>query len=105
MNVVSAYLAISYANKVFSPNDGAALTYTAARDVATQVMMRFYQAGILYGANPAAAFFVRCDASNNPAFDVELGKFRVDVYAAPCGVAERILVGTYRTMIGQVPTA
>ena len=53
--------------------------------------------------NPEQAFFVRCDSTNNPAFDLELGRLRVDVYAAPCGVAERILVGVFRTPIGQVP--
>lgn len=102
-NVLSAYLRRAYQSTVFDPIDGQGIAFIKARQVATQVCTRLWQAGALYGQSPSDAFLVQCDAFNNPAVDLELGNLRVDVWAAPCGVAERILVGVYRVPIGQVP--
>jgi hypothetical protein len=102
-NVTTAYLRAAYLPMVFDPIDGAGVTFQLAAGVATQVLNRFWQAGILFGQTPAQAYKVLCSAANNPAFDLELGRLRVDVWIAPCGLAERVLVGIFRVPIGQVP--
>lgn len=103
-NVMIAQLRRAYLPMVFDPVDGAGVSFQKAKQTATQVLNRFWQAGALFGQTPAQAYLVRCDQSNNPAFDLELGQLRVEVYAAPCGVSERILVGIFRVPIGQVPS-
>jgi hypothetical protein len=102
-NVLSAYLRSAYQSTVFDPIDGQGVTFIRAKQIADQVCTRLWQAGALYGQSPSDAFLVKCDSQNNPATDLELGRLRVDVWAAPCGVAERVLVGIYRVPIGQVP--
>lgn len=102
-NVLIADLNRAYQPMVFDPIDGMGVTFAQAKGVAVQRLTRLWQAGVLYGQTTSQAFKVVCDASNNPAYDLELGILRVDVYAAPCGVAERILVGVFRVPIGQVP--
>lgn len=103
MNTLIQYLRTAYLPVVFDPIDGAGVAFQLAKQIAVQVCTRFWQAGALFGQTPEQAYLVRCDATNNLAFDLELGILRVDVYAAPCGVSERILVGVFRTPIGQVP--
>ena len=104
MNTLIASLRSAYLPLVFDPIDGQGVTFQLVKQVATQICNRFWQGGALYGQAPNQAYLVRCDASNNLAVDLELGILRVDVYAAPVGVAERILVGIFRVPIGQVPT-
>lgn len=101
-NVLSSYLRSAYQAQLFDPIDGQGATFIRAKSTASTICTRFWQAGILFGQTPDQAFYVQCDIRNNPAWDLELGRLRVDVYAAPCGVAERILVGIYRVPIGQV---
>lgn len=103
MNVLIASLRTAYIPLVFDPIDGQGVTFQLVRQVAVQICNRFWQGGALYGQTPDQAYAVRCDASNNLAVDLELGVLRVDVWAAPVGVAERILVGILRVPIGQVP--
>jgi hypothetical protein len=105
MNTLVAALRRAYLPMVFDPIDGQGVTFQLVKQVATQICTRYWQGGALYGQSPDQAFLVRCDSSNNLAVDLELGILRVDVYAAPVGVAERILVGIFRVPIGQVPTA
>lgn len=105
MNVLVAALRTAYLPMVFDPIDGQGVTFQLVKQVATQICTRYWQSGALFGQSPDQAFLVRCDASNNLATDLELGILRVDVYAAPVGVAERILVGVFRVPLGQVPTA
>jgi hypothetical protein len=102
-NVTTAYLRRAYLPMVFDPIDGAGVTFQLAKGVAVQVLNRFWQAGVLFGQTPSQAYKVECSALNNPAFDLELGRLRVDVWIAPCGLAERVLVGIFRVPIGQVP--
>lgn len=104
MNVLVAALRSAYLPVVFDPIDGQGVTFQLVKQIATQICTRYWQGGALYGQSPDQAFLVKCDASNNPAVDLELGFLRVDVYAAPVGVAERIPVGVFRVPIGQVPT-
>jgi len=103
MNVLVAALRTAYLPLVFDPIDGQGVTFQLVKQIATQICTRFWQGGALYGQSPDQAFLVRCDSTNNLATDLELGILRVDVYAAPVGVAERILVGVFRTAIGQIP--
>lgn len=102
-NVILSELRKAYLPKVFDPIDGQGVAFLGARNIAIQKLTRYWQAGVLFGATPSAAFKVVCDSTNNPAYDLENGDLRIDVYAAPCGVSERILVGIFRTAIGQVP--
>jgi hypothetical protein len=101
-NVLSSYLRAAYQSQVFDPIDGQGVAFIRAKSTANAICNRFWQAGTLFGQTPEQAYYVQCDQRNNPAFDLELGRLRIDVYAAPCGVAERIIVGTYRVPIGQV---
>jgi hypothetical protein len=103
MNSLIASLRSAYLPLVFDPIDGQGVTFQLVKQVATQICNRFWQGGALYGQTPDQAYLVKCDSTNNLAVDLELGILRVDVYAAPVGVAERILVGIFRVPIGQVP--
>jgi hypothetical protein len=66
---------------VFEPNDG------ATRGKVTQALTEFFtvlwQRGALVGAEPGAAFVVRCDETNNPPEARENGRLVADVAIAP----------------------
>lgn len=79
---------------VFEPNDEI-LWGTVIRDVSA-FLTTLWRDGALFGATPAEAFFVKCDAENNPAESRDQGQLIVDVGIAPVKPAEFV---TFR--IGQ----
>jgi phage tail sheath protein FI len=66
---------------VFESN-GPALWLTLARDV-TSVLLEAWRAGGLQGSSAEEAFVVRCDASNNPPEQQDLGIVLCEISVAP----------------------
>jgi hypothetical protein len=58
--------------------------------------------GMLVGGNPEQAFFVKCDAENNPPEQVDAGLLVCDVGVAPVSPAEFIMISLVQTMGGPV---
>jgi phage tail sheath protein FI len=74
---------------VFEPND-ADLWARVRRDVSA-FLTGCWRDGMLFGATPAEAFFVKCDAENNPADVRDRGQLMIDVGLAPVKPAEFVV--------------
>jgi hypothetical protein len=59
---------------------------------------RLWQQGALSGANPAEAFFIRCDETNNPPAVVDAGQIIAEVGVAPTFPAEFVIFRMGRTV-------
>lgn len=80
---------------VFEPNDD-----TLRQSISLTVagfLTALWQRGALVGASPEEAFFVRCDAGNNPPDQVALGRLVIDVGVAIVRPAEFVVVRVGRT--------
>lgn len=75
---------------VFEPNDPP-LWAAVSRDVAA-FLTTLWNQGALFGATPQAAFFVICDASNNPPETRTQGLLYIDIGLAPVYPAEFVIV-------------
>jgi phage tail sheath protein FI len=75
---------------VFEPNDQQ-LWSSVTRDVSA-FLNTLWQQGGLFGATAAEAFFVTCDASNNPPETRMLGQLYVDIGLAPVYPAEFVII-------------
>jgi hypothetical protein len=53
--------------------------------------MRVWRDGALFGATPDQAFFVKCDAENNPPETRDAGQLIVDIGIAPVKPAEFVV--------------
>jgi hypothetical protein len=73
------YVSIQWA--VFEPND--ATTRSKLRLALTSFLVALWQRGALMGDSPAAAFFVRCDETNNPPASRDNGQLLAEVGVAP----------------------
>ena len=56
--------------------------------------------GMLVGGNAEQAFFVKCDAENNPPEQVDSGMLICDIGVAPVSPAEFIMISLTQTMTG-----
>ncbi|MEO6527542.1 MAG: phage tail sheath subtilisin-like domain-containing protein [Gemmatimonadaceae bacterium] len=74
---------------VFEPNDSD-LWARVRRDV-TAFLTGAWRDGMLFGASPDEAFFVKCDAENNPADVRDRGQLMIDVGLAPVKPAEFVV--------------
>ncbi|HEY7479121.1 MAG TPA: phage tail sheath family protein [Gemmatimonadales bacterium] len=74
---------------VFEPND-ADLWARVRRDVGA-FLTGVWRDGMLFGATPAEAFFVKCDAENNPSDVRDRGQLIIDIGMAPVKPAEFIV--------------
>jgi hypothetical protein len=74
---------------VFEPND-ADLWARVRRDVGA-FLTGVWRDGMLFGATPAEAFFVKCDAENNPEDVRDRGQLVIDVGLAPVKPAEFVI--------------
>ena len=74
---------------VFEPND-AELWARVRRDVGA-FLTGVWRDGMLFGATPAEAFFVKCDAENNPPDVRDRGQLVIDVGMAPVKPAEFVV--------------
>ncbi|QDQ28006.1 phage tail sheath family protein [Chitinimonas arctica] len=75
---------------VFEPN-GQQLWSAVSRDIAA-FLTNLWQSGALFGATAAEAFFVTCDASNNPPETRALGQLFIDIGLAPVYPAEFVII-------------
>jgi hypothetical protein len=66
---------------VFEPNNS--ITQAALRLSLTSFLISLWQKGALAGATVAEAFFVKCDASNNPADQTDIGMLLAQVGVSP----------------------
>lgn len=74
---------------VFEPND-ARLWGRIRRDVAAFLTM-VWRDGALFGAAPAEAFYVKCDAETNPPESRDLGRLVIEIGMAPVKPAEFVI--------------
>lgn len=74
---------------VFEPND-IWLWSRVARDVGA-FLTTVWSDGALFGANPAQAFYVKCDAELNPPESRDLGRLVVEIGMAPVKPAEFVI--------------
>ena len=75
---------------VFEPNDER--LWSSLRISAGNFLARTWRQGALFGATPAEAFFVKCDAENNPPELRAAGRLIIDVGLAPIVPGEFIIV-------------
>ncbi len=74
---------------VFEPND-AALWARISRDI-TAFLTMVWRSGALFGATPAEAFYVKCDAETNPPAVRDLGQVVIEIGMAPVKPAEFVI--------------
>jgi len=74
---------------VFEPND-IWLWARVARDVGA-FLTTVWSDGALFGANPAQAFYVKCDSELNPPESRDLGRLVVEIGMAPVKPAEFVI--------------
>lgn len=75
---------------VFEPN-GRELWQRVKRTLRA-FLTGLWEQGALVGANPDEAFFIKCDADNNPPSQVAQGLLRVEVGVAPSRPAEFVVI-------------
>jgi len=83
---------------VFEPNTES--TWSFLRDRITAFLTTLHTKGMLVGGNAEEAFFVKCDAENNPPDQVDNGLLVCDVGVAPVSPAEFIMISLVQTMGG-----
>ncbi|OWY64215.1 phage tail protein [cyanobacterium TDX16] len=74
---------------VFEPNDED--LWARVRRTVSNFLERIWREGGLFGATPQQAFFVKCDAENNPPETMILGRLYVDVGVCPVRPAEFVV--------------
>ena len=74
---------------VFEPNDPD-LWARVRRDIGA-FLTGCWRDGMLFGANPSEAFFVKCDAENNPSDVRDRGQLVIDIGLAPVKHAEFVV--------------
>jgi len=80
----------------FEPNNHQ--TWQILRARVTAFLGGLYQQGMLAGGNLEEAFFVKCDAENNPPEQVDNGMLICDIGVAPLHPAEFIMISLTQTM-------
>lgn len=75
---------------VFEPNDQT-LWAAVSRDI-DAFLTTLWQQGGVFGATPQEAFFVTCDATNNPPETRILGQLYIDIGLAPVYPAEFVVI-------------
>ena len=74
---------------VFEPNDER--LWDSVKRTITMFLRRVWRDGALFGATAAEAFFVKCDAENNPLETRDVGQLIIDVGVAPVKPAEFVV--------------
>jgi phage tail sheath protein FI len=75
---------------VFEPNN--AQLWTQLRSSVGAFMQTLFVQGAFQGSTPAQAYFVRCDAENNPQASIDQGVVNIQVGFAPLYPAEFIVI-------------
>jgi phage tail sheath protein FI len=95
MMMIEKSLEFSLQWAVFEPND--ARLRLAVSGAITVFLEAVYEAGALTGATDNQAFYVKCDATNNPSDVTDAGQFVAEVGVAPAIPAEFIVFRVGRT--------
>ncbi len=74
---------------VFEPNDPR--LWDAVKGDVTAFLTTVWRDGALFGASPAQAFYVKCDAELNPAESRDLGRLIIEIGLAPVKPAEFVI--------------
>jgi len=74
---------------VFEPNDQA--LWQRVRRTITGFLTRVWRDGALFGTTPEEAFYVKCDAENNPPETRDVGQLIVEIGIAPVKPAEFVI--------------
>jgi phage tail sheath protein FI len=74
---------------VFEPNDPK--LWDSVKRTITMFLRRVWRDGALFGQLPAQAFFVKCDAENNPPENRDAGMLTVEIGIAPVKPAEFVI--------------
>jgi phage tail sheath protein FI len=74
---------------VFEPNDQ--FLWSAVKRTITMFLRRVWRSGALFGSTPEQAFYVKCDAENNPEENRDVGILTVDIGIAPVKPAEFVV--------------
>jgi hypothetical protein len=91
-------LEAGFAWAAFEPNTPRTWDIVSGR--VTAFLADLHVKGMLVGGNPEQAFFVKCDAENNPPEQVDAGLMVCDVGVAPVSPAEFIMISLVQTMGG-----
>jgi phage tail sheath protein FI len=83
---------------VFEPNDER--LWMQLRIAASNFLTRTWRDGALFGATPAEAFFVKCDAETNPPDVIEAGQVVIEIGIAPVKPAEFVIFRISQTTAG-----
>ena len=74
---------------VFEPNDMA--LWQKVKRTVFAYLRTLWREGALFGATPAEAFYVKCDADNNTQETIDLGQLIVEIGIAPVKPAEFVI--------------
>ena len=74
---------------VFEPNDQE--LWARVRRTITAFLLGVWRDGALFGATPEEAFYVKCDAENNPPESVDAGRLICEIGIAPVKPAEFVV--------------
>jgi phage tail sheath protein FI len=74
---------------VFEPNDPK--LWDSVKRTITMFLRRVWRDGALFGQVPAQAFYVKCDAENNPPENRDAGMLTVEIGIAPVKPAEFVI--------------
>jgi phage tail sheath protein FI len=74
---------------VFEPNDE--FLWTSVERIISMFLRRIWRTGALFGRTPEEAFYVKCDAENNPPENRDAGILTVDIGVAPVKPAEFVV--------------
>lgn len=75
---------------VFEPNDEP--LWSAIRFNLNAFMLRQFRSGALQGGKPEEAYFVKCDAENNPQATIDAGQVHITVGFSPLKPAEFVII-------------
>ena len=87
-----------FAWSTFEPNTPR--TWDQVKRRTESFLTDLYTIGMLAGGNAGEAFFVKCDAENNPLEQVDNGLLVCDIGVAPVAPAEFIMISLVQTMSG-----
>jgi phage tail sheath protein FI len=88
-NYVSESIMVGTQWSVFEPND--ARLWSSLTINVWNFLNRVYRTGALFGASPAEAFYVKCDAETNPPEVIEAGQVVCEIGIAPVKPAEFVI--------------
>jgi phage tail sheath protein FI len=88
-NFISESIMLGTQWSVFEPNDQQ-LWGRLATNIGS-FLIRVHRSGALFGASPADAFFVKCDAETNPPELIEAGQVVCEIGIAPSKPAEFVI--------------